>query len=40
MDSFIKSARAIAETGTFDSFAGVISNAELNNFFAARRKQP
>jgi 2-methylisocitrate lyase-like PEP mutase family enzyme len=40
MDAFIKSARAIAETGTFDSFAGVISNTELNSFFAARRKQP
>jgi 2-methylisocitrate lyase-like PEP mutase family enzyme len=39
MDAFIKSARAIAETGTFDSFAGVISNAELNNFFAAKRKR-
>jgi 2-methylisocitrate lyase-like PEP mutase family enzyme len=33
MDAFIKSARAIAEQGTFDSFAGVISNAELNKFF-------
>jgi 2-methylisocitrate lyase-like PEP mutase family enzyme len=40
MDAFIKSARQIAENGTFDSFAGVISNAELNNFFAAKRKQP
>lgn len=41
MDAFIKSARAIAETGTFDSFAGVITNAELNAFFdaAAERKQ-
>jgi 2-methylisocitrate lyase-like PEP mutase family enzyme len=33
MDAFIKSARAIAEQGTFDSFAGVISNADLNKFF-------
>jgi 2-methylisocitrate lyase-like PEP mutase family enzyme len=33
MDAFIKSARAIAEHGTFDSFGGVISNAELNTFF-------
>jgi 2-methylisocitrate lyase-like PEP mutase family enzyme len=40
MDAFIKSARSIAETGTFDSFAGVISNAELNNFFAGKQKQP
>jgi 2-methylisocitrate lyase-like PEP mutase family enzyme len=42
MDAFIKSARAIAETGTFDSFAGVITNAELNAFFdsAAERKTP
>jgi 2-methylisocitrate lyase-like PEP mutase family enzyme len=42
MDAFIKSARAIAETGTFDSFAGVITNAELNAFFdaAAERKAP
>ncbi len=42
MDAFIKSARAIAETGTFDNFAGVISNAELNTFFdnaAAKRDQ-
>jgi len=40
MDAFIKSARAIAETGSFDSFAGVITNAELNSFFAAERKKP
>jgi 2-methylisocitrate lyase-like PEP mutase family enzyme len=42
MDAFIKSARAIAETGTFDSFAGVITNTELNAFFdaAAERKTP
>ena len=33
MDGFIKSARAIAEQGSFDSFAGVVSNAELNKFF-------
>jgi 2-methylisocitrate lyase-like PEP mutase family enzyme len=37
MDAFIKSARAIAEYGTFDSFAGVISNAELNAFFRSDR---
>jgi len=40
MDAFIKSARGIAEQGTFDSFDGVISNAELNNFFGVRRKTP
>ena len=33
MHAFITSARAIAEQGTFDGFAGVISNAELNAFF-------
>jgi 2-methylisocitrate lyase-like PEP mutase family enzyme len=33
MDAFIKSARDIAENGKFDSFAGIISNAELNKFF-------
>jgi 2-methylisocitrate lyase-like PEP mutase family enzyme len=33
MDAFIKSARDIAENGSFASFAGVISNAELNKFF-------
>lgn len=40
MDAFIKSARGIAETGRFDSFAGVVSNADLNGFFGARREQP
>ncbi len=40
MHAFIKSAREIAEQGTFDSFAGVVSNAELNAFFAAKRKKP
>jgi 2-methylisocitrate lyase-like PEP mutase family enzyme len=33
MHAFIKSAREIAEQGRFDSFAGVISNADLNRFF-------
>jgi 2-methylisocitrate lyase-like PEP mutase family enzyme len=33
MDAFIKSARDIAENGKFDSFTGVVSNAELNKFF-------
>jgi 2-methylisocitrate lyase-like PEP mutase family enzyme len=38
MHAFIKSAKEIAETGTFDRFAGVISNAELNAAFSADRK--
>jgi 2-methylisocitrate lyase-like PEP mutase family enzyme len=33
MHAFLKSAREIAEQGTFDSFAGVMPNAELNKFF-------
>ena len=33
MNAFIKSARDIADNGSFDSFAGVVSNAELNAFF-------
>jgi 2-methylisocitrate lyase-like PEP mutase family enzyme len=33
MDAFIKSARAIAEQGEFDSFSGVVTNADLNGFF-------
>ena len=43
MDAFIKSARTIVEDGTFDSFAGVVTNAELNAFFrddAAKRAKP
>jgi len=43
MNAFIRSAREIAEAGTFDSFGGVISNAELNTFFqddTARREKP
>jgi 2-methylisocitrate lyase-like PEP mutase family enzyme len=32
MHAFLKSAREIAEQGTFDSFAGVMPNAELNKF--------
>jgi hypothetical protein len=38
MDAFIKSARAIATEGKFDSFAGITSNAELNKFFGDDRK--
>ncbi|HEU4660706.1 MAG TPA: isocitrate lyase/phosphoenolpyruvate mutase family protein [Pseudolabrys sp.] len=33
MHAFMKSAKQIADEGKFDSFAGVISNAELNAFF-------
>jgi 2-methylisocitrate lyase-like PEP mutase family enzyme len=33
MDAFIKSARDIDENGRFDSFGGIVSNAELNKFF-------
>ncbi len=43
MDAFLKSAREIVERGTFDSFGGVMSNAELNAFFdndRNRRSQP
>lgn len=43
MHAFIKSAREIADAGTFDSFAGVMPNAELNAFFhgdPARRSKP
>jgi 2-methylisocitrate lyase-like PEP mutase family enzyme len=39
--AFIRSAREIAEQGRFDSFNGVVPNAELNAFFRddlARRK--
>lgn len=43
MHAFLKTAREIAEQGKFDSFAGVMSNAELNSFFhddRARRPKP
>jgi 2-methylisocitrate lyase-like PEP mutase family enzyme len=43
MHSFLASARAIAEQGKFDSFAGVVTNAELNKFFhddLPRRPKP
>ena len=43
MHAFIKSARDIAEHGAFDSFGGVVSNAELNKFFhddLPRRPKP
>jgi 2-methylisocitrate lyase-like PEP mutase family enzyme len=34
MHAFMRSAQEIAATGKFDSFAGVVSNAELNKFFS------
>jgi 2-methylisocitrate lyase-like PEP mutase family enzyme len=40
MHAFIKSATEIAEDGKFDSFAGVMPNAELNAFFSAHRPKP
>ena len=39
MQAFIKSATEIAKEGKFDSFAGLMPNAELNNFFADDRKE-
>jgi 2-methylisocitrate lyase-like PEP mutase family enzyme len=38
MHAFIKSAKEIADAGTFNRFAGVISNAELNAFFSGSTK--
>jgi 2-methylisocitrate lyase-like PEP mutase family enzyme len=38
MHAFIKAATAIAKEGRFDSFAGIMPNAELNAFFANDRK--
>ena len=37
MHAFIKAATEIAKDGKFDSFAGVVTNAELNKFFADDR---
>jgi 2-methylisocitrate lyase-like PEP mutase family enzyme len=37
MHAFVKVATEIARDGKFDGFAGLISNAELNKFFAAER---
>ncbi len=39
MDAFIKSARTLANEGSFEGFAGVISNAELNKFFNDARSK-
>jgi 2-methylisocitrate lyase-like PEP mutase family enzyme len=40
MAAFIRTASEIAKDGKFDGFAGLISNAELNAFFANDRKTP
>jgi 2-methylisocitrate lyase-like PEP mutase family enzyme len=43
MHAFIQSARQIAQDGKFDSFGGVVPNAELNKFFhddLQRRPKP
>ena len=39
MHAFIRSATEIAKAGKFDSFAGLITNQELNKFFAEDRKK-
>ena len=38
MHAFIRTATEIAKDGTFDGFAGLISNAELNKFFVEDRR--
>jgi len=38
MAAFIRTATEIAKEGKFDGFAGLITNAELNEFFANDRK--
>lgn len=38
MHAFVASAKQIAKEGRFDSFAGTIGNAELNEFFSADLK--
>ena len=39
MHAFIRTATEIAREGVFDGFGGVITNAELNKFFSADRKE-
>jgi 2-methylisocitrate lyase-like PEP mutase family enzyme len=39
MHAFIKTATEIAQKGTFTGFEGLITNAELNKFFAEDRKK-
>jgi len=40
MHAFIRTATEIAKEGKFDGFAGLVSNVELNKFFAEDRKKP
>jgi 2-methylisocitrate lyase-like PEP mutase family enzyme len=40
MHAFIRTATEIANDGKFDGFSGLITNPELNKFFAADRKKP
>jgi 2-methylisocitrate lyase-like PEP mutase family enzyme len=40
MAAFIRTATEIASAGTFDGFAGLITNAELNKFFGEDHKKP
>jgi 2-methylisocitrate lyase-like PEP mutase family enzyme len=39
MHAFIRTATEIAKDGKFDGFAGLITNPELNKFFAEDRKK-
>jgi 2-methylisocitrate lyase-like PEP mutase family enzyme len=39
MNALMRSAREIAEQGSFDSFAGIVANAELNALFRADQKK-
>jgi 2-methylisocitrate lyase-like PEP mutase family enzyme len=39
MNAFIRAATEIAKDGKFDSFVGIIPNAELNKFFSEDRKK-
>ena len=38
MHAFIRTATEIARDGKFDGFGGLISNAELNEFFSQGKK--
>ncbi len=40
MHAFIKAAAEIANDGKFDSFAGIMPNAELNKFFSRYKAEP
>jgi 2-methylisocitrate lyase-like PEP mutase family enzyme len=39
MNAFVNSARAIADEGRFDSFGGVMTNADLNGFFGDAKER-